>query len=176
MTAYQQSGASPSTCWPEQRSTEKGIIHTMDTRQKLEAALRESMRSSDNMRKQNLRMVLSAVKLLEVEKGSPPDEAAVIGIVQKEVKSRQEALNDAEKANRSDLVERAKTEITFLETFLPAQLGAEALEALAREAIAETGATSPADMGKVMKVLMPKVQGKATGDQVSQAVRKQLQK
>lgn len=148
----------------------------MDTRQKLEAALKESMRSSDNMRKQNVRMVLSAVKLLEVEKGSPPDDAAVIGIVQKELKSRQEALNDAQKANRPDLAERARTEMAFLESFLPAQLGADELEALVREAVAETGASSPADMGKVMKVLMPKVQGKATGDQVSQAVRKQLQK
>lgn len=148
----------------------------MDTRQKLEAALKESMRSSDNMRKQNIRMVLSAVKLLEVEKGSPPDDAAVIGIVQKELKSRQEALNDAQKANRPELADRAKTEMAFLESFLPAQLGADELEALVREAVAETGASSPADMGKVMKVLMPKVQGKATGDQVSQAVRKQLQK
>ena len=148
----------------------------MDTRQKLEAALKESLRSSDNMRKQNVRMVLSAVKLLEVEKGSPPDDAAVIGIVQKELKSRQEALNDAQKANRPDLAERARTEMAFLESFLPAQLGADELEALVREAVAETGASSPADMGKVMKVLMPKVQGKATGDQVSQAVRKQLQK
>lgn len=147
----------------------------MDTRQKLEAALRDSMRSSDTMRKQTVRMVMSAVKLQEVEKGAPLDDAAVIGIVQKELKSRQEALQEAEKANRSDLSAQAREEMAFLETFLPAQLSDEELSALVRAAIAETGAAAPADMGKVMKALMPKIQGRVTGDRVSQAVRKQLQ-
>lgn len=148
----------------------------MDTRQKLETALKEAMRSGDDMRKQNVRMVLSAVRLTEVEKGTPLDEAGVIAVIQKEVKSRQEALADAQKANRSDLAERAKIEMSFLETFLPKQLTEEELATLTREAITEVGTTSPADMGKVMKAVMPKVQGRATGDQVSQAVRKALQK
>jgi len=148
----------------------------MDTRQKLEAALKDAMKTGDNMRKQNVRMVLSAVKLNEVEKGASLDEAGVIAIIQKELKSRQEALSDANKANRSDLAERAQTEMAFLETFLPQQLTQDELADLAQAAITEVGAASPADMGKVMKALMPKVQGRATGDQVSQAVRKALQK
>lgn len=148
----------------------------MDTREKLETALKEAMRSGDNLRKQNIRMVLSAVKFNEIEKGARLDEAGVIAVVQKEVKSRQEALQDAHKANRPDLVEQSQAEITFLETFLPQQLTEEELVALASEAIAEVGASGPADMGKVMKAIMPKVQGRATGEQVSLAVRKALQK
>ncbi len=148
----------------------------MDTREKLETALKEAMRSGDNLRKQNIRMVLSAVKFNEIEKGARLDEAGVIAVVQKEVKSRQEALHDAHKANRPDLVEQSQAEITFLETFLPQQLTEEELVALASEAIAEVGASGPADMGKVMKAIMPKVQGRATGEQVSLAVRKALQK
>lgn len=148
----------------------------MDTKEKLQTALKESMRSGDEMRKQNIRMVMSAIKLNEVEKGTSMDEAGVIAIIQKELKARQESLVDAQKANRPDLAEHAKSEISFLETFLPQQLSEDELAALVREAITEVGASSPADMGKVMKAVMPKVQGRSTGDQVSQAVRKQLQK
>jgi uncharacterized protein YqeY len=147
----------------------------METRQKLETVLKDAMRSGDEMRKQNVRMVLSAVRFAEIEKGSQLDDAGVIAVVQKEVKSRHEALQDAQKANRSDLAERSRAEISFLETFLPTQLNEEELANLARETIAEVGASGPADIGKVMKALMPKVQGRATGDQVSQAVRKVLQ-
>ena len=148
----------------------------MDTRQKLETALKDALRSSDELRKQNVRMVMSAIKLIEVEKGTRLDEAGVIGIIQKEVKSRQEALQDAQKANRTDLSNRAIAEISFLETFLPKQMTEEELSNLASETIAEINAVSPADMGKVMKAMMPKVQGRATGDQVNQVVRKLLQK
>jgi len=146
----------------------------MDTRQKLEAALKDAMRSADEMRKQNVRMVMSAVKLNEIEKGSAMDDNAIIAIIQKEVKSRQESLTDAQKANRPDLEEKAKADMAFLESFLPRQLSEEELTSMAREAIAETGASTPADMGKVMKVIMPKIQGRAAGDQVSQAVKKLL--
>lgn len=146
----------------------------METRQKLETALKEAMRSGDGMRKQNVRMVMSAIKLSEVEKGAPLDENAILSIIQKEVKSRQEALGEAQKAKRPDLEEKAREEMAFLESFLPEQLSAEELERLTRDAIAETGASSPADMGKVMKNLMPKVQGRAAGDQISQTVRRLL--
>lgn len=148
----------------------------METRQKLETALKDAMRSNDELRKQNVRMVMSAIKLYEVEKGAKLDEAGVIAIIQKELKSRQESLQDAQKANRPDLAAHSKAEIAFLETFLPQQLTEAELAALAQEAVTEVGATAPQDMGKVMKVIMPKVQGRATGDQVSQAVRKALQK
>ncbi len=147
----------------------------MDTREKLEAALKEAMRSGDEMRKQTVRMVMSAIKLAEVEKGTRLDEAGILAVLQKEVKSRAEALQDAQKAGRSDLAEKARAESAFLESFLPQPLSPTELEALAREAIQEANAKTAADMGRVMKILMPKVQGRAAGDQVSQAVRRLLQ-
>jgi uncharacterized protein len=147
----------------------------MDTRQKLDTALKEAMRSGDNMRKQNVRMIMSAVKLGEVEKGASFDEAEILAIIQKELKSRQEARQDAIRANRPDLVQQAEAEMAFIETFLPEQLTEEELDALVREAVAEVGAAGPGDMGIVMKSVMPKIQGRATGSQVNQAVRRQLQ-
>jgi uncharacterized protein YqeY len=147
----------------------------METRQKLDAALKDAMRSGDEMRKQSVRMVLSAIKLNEVEKGSALDESAVIAIIQKEIKARSEAMQDANKAGRSDLADKAQAETAFLESFLPKQLTAEELAELVRAAIQEVNATGPGDMGKVMKVVVPKVQGRAAGNQVSEAVRKLLQ-
>lgn len=147
----------------------------MLNRQSIEQALKEAMRSNDEVARRTLRMILSAIKLAEVEKGAPLDETALVAVLQKELKSRRESIADAEKANRPDLAEAAKAEIAVIESFLPKQLTLEELEQIAREAILEANATTPADMGKVMKILIPKVQGRAAGDQVSQMVRKLLQ-
>jgi len=147
----------------------------MDTRQKIETALKEAMRSGDNIRKQNLRMIMSSLKLSEVEKGGALDEAGVLSVIQKELKSRQEALHEAQTANRPDLIERARADIAVIEEFLPKQLTEEELTTVVTETITEVGAAGPRDMGKVMKAVMAKVQGRAAGDQVSQIVRKKLQ-
>ena len=92
----------------------------------------------------------------------------------KKLRAGAKSMSDAEKANRPDLIDAAKAEITILEKYLPEQLTEEALEALVKEAILETSASSPADMGKVMKVLMPKVQGRVAGDVLSKMVRQLL--
>lgn len=141
----------------------------------LEAALKDALRANDTMRKNTLRGALAAIKEAEIVKHGDLDDAAVIAILQKELKSRNEALAEAEKANRSDLAENARTESKIIEGFLPAGLSPAELEALVVAAISETGATTPADMGKVMKALLPKVQGRADGGQVSQLVRTKLQ-
>ena len=132
------------------------------------------MRSGDEVRKRTIRMALSTMKLAEVEKGAALDEAGVLGVLQKEVKSHNESIADAQRANRPDLVAVAKAEIAVLETFLPKPFSPEELEALVRQAIAEVSAVSAADMGKVMKVLNPRLQGHATGAQASQVVRQLL--
>ncbi|MFM8321568.1 MAG: GatB/YqeY domain-containing protein [Chloroflexota bacterium] len=147
----------------------------MSTRENLENALKDAMRANDDLRKRTLRMAIAAIKFAQVEKGQPPDEAGVIAIVQKEIKSRQESIADAQKANRPDLVEASQAEIEVLKSFLPQPLTPEELDALARAAIAEVGATGPREMGQVMKLLTARLQGRATGDQASQAVRKLLQ-
>ena len=146
----------------------------MNLRNSLELALRDAMRAKNELVLRTIRMVLSTVKLSEVEKGNPLDEAGIVAVVQKEIKSRRELISDAEKANRPDLIETAKAEIALLETYLPDQLSDEELESLVKEAILETSASSPADMGKVMKVLLPKVQGRVAGDVLSKMVRNLL--
>jgi uncharacterized protein len=148
----------------------------MDLKQQLENALREAMRSNNDVSKQTLRMALAAIKFSEKEKGKPVDEAGVNAILQKEIKSRREAIQDAEKAHRSDLIESSQAEITVLESFLPKQLSDPEIQALVDTAIAETQASGITDMGKVMKVLAPRLQGRAPGDRVSQFVRQALQK
>jgi len=146
----------------------------MDTKTKLNEAVKKAMKSGDETGKRTLRMVLAAVKQVEVDKRIELDEAAVIAILQKEVKTRRESLEEAKVASREDLATAAQAEIDILNTFLPKAMSADELRELARQAIAETGASSPADMGKVMKAMMAKVAGRAPGDQVSAAVRELL--
>jgi len=147
----------------------------MDIKQQLQQALKEAMRQRDDVRKRTVRSALAAIKLAEVEAGEPLDENALLAVLQKEVKMRREALEGAQKAGRDDLIAAAEAEMAVLQEFLPEPLSAEALEALAKEVIAEVGASSPRDMGKVMAALMPRVQGRATGKEVSQVVRRLLQ-
>ena len=146
----------------------------MNIKEKLENDMKDAMRNKDEARKRTLRMALSEIKLAEIDKGEALDEAGVIAIIQKEVKSRREAIADAERASRPDLVADANTEMAILEAYLPQQLTPEELDALAQEAVDETGATSMREMGQVMKVLMPRLEGRATGQEASQAVRKLL--
>lgn len=145
------------------------------TKQKLENALKDAMRANNAMVKNTIRMVLTNMKLAEVEKGAPLDENAQLALIQKEIKVRQETIEEAKRSDRQDLIDKAEAEKSILETFLPKQLSEDELKALAAEAIAETGATGPADMGRVMKALMGRVQGRAAGDQVSRVVRSLLQ-
>lgn len=149
-------------------------MNQMDTQKQLELDFKEALRSGDEMRKRTLRMVLSAIKLVEVDKGGPLDEGEVLVILQKEIKSRRESIADAEKAGRSDLIADSEAEISILEGYLPKSFSQDEIEDMAKEVITQEGASSLQDMGKVMKVLMPKVQGRADGSLVSQTVRQIL--
>ena len=133
------------------------------------------MKSGDEVRKRTTRMALAAIKQVEVDKRIELDDLAVTNLLQKEVKNRREALEEAKKADRADLVEANEAEIKVLEVFLPKAMPAEDLRALVQAAIAETGAAGPGDMGKVMKTVMPKVAGRAPNDMVSAAVKEMLQ-
>jgi len=143
----------------------------MLTRAQFEAELKQAMRSQDDLRRRTLRMILSAIQLAEVEQRGELDEPALLGLLQKEVKARQETIADAEKAGRDDLARAAHDELKLLQGYLPQALAADELAALVRQAIADTSAKGPQDMGKVMKELMPKVQGRADGKVVSTLVR-----
>jgi uncharacterized protein YqeY len=149
-------------------------MNQMDTQKQIELDFKEALRSRDELRKRTLRMVLSAIKLVEVDKGDSLDEGEVLVILQKEIKSRRESIADAEKAGRSDLIADSKAEISVLEGYLPQSFSQDEIEEMAKEVIAQEEASSLQDMGKVMKVLMPKVQGRADGGLVSQTVRQLL--
>lgn len=147
----------------------------MVTKEDLEVRLHSAMRSGDAVAKRSIRMVLSAWKLAEVERGGPLAEADALSLLQKEAKGRRETITDAERAGRKDLLEAAQAELAFIEAFLPQPLTAQELQGLAQEAIQEAGASGPEQMGMVMKVLLPKVQGRAGGKEVSQVVRNLLE-
>ena len=147
----------------------------MDIKATLQSDLQDAIRGGEDTRKSTLRMAISAIKLAEVEKGAHMDESAYLAVIQKEIKARRESIADAEKANRPELITQAEEEIEILQAYLPAALSLEELEQMANSAIAEAGATSIREMGQVMKILMPRLQGRATGEQASQVVRKLLQ-
>lgn len=146
----------------------------MLTKETIEERLKDAMRSKDEVAKRTFRMILSAVKLAEVEKRAALDEPALLAVLQKEVKTRKETIKDAEKAGRSDLACDAQAELDLIQSFLPAALTPQELEAIIREAMEEAGASAPGDMGKVMKLVVPKTQGRADNREVSQLVRKLL--
>ena len=147
----------------------------MNIKTQLSDSMKDAMKSGDEVRKRTVRMVLAAVKQAEVDKRVELDDSAVIGILQKEVKNRRESIEDSKKANRADLVADNEAEIKVLEAFLPKAMPDEELIEIVRSAITQTGASSPADMGKVMKVVMGRVAGRAPNDRISAAVRELLQ-
>ena len=147
----------------------------MTLKTQLNDSMKDAMKSGDEVRKRTVRMVLAAVKQAEVDKRIELDDMAIMALLQKEIKNRRESLEEAKKANRADLIEANEAEIKVLEVFLPKAMLAEELRTLVQAAITETGAVGPADMGKVMKLVMPKVAGRAPNDAVSMAVKELLQ-
>lgn len=145
----------------------------MSLKEQLRDALKDAMRAKDAERKMVLRGALAAIKQAEVDIGEQKEED-ILAIVQKEYKGRKESIADAEKAERPDLIEAAKSEMTILEEFLPKGLTEEEVEAIVKEVIAQVGASSMADMGKVMGAVMPHTKGRADGGMVNQIVRKLL--
>ncbi len=147
----------------------------MGLKQEIELALKNAMKSGDESRKRTYRLILASVRFAEIDSGKLLDDTATLAVIQKEIKIRRESIEGAQLANRTDLIDQTQNEIKILEELLPKQLSDLELFEMARTTIAEIGAAGPADTGKVMKALMPKIQGRAPGDRVSQAVRKALQ-
>lgn len=148
----------------------------LETRKKIELALHDAMRANDELRKRTIRLVLASIKNSEIDKGNPPDESGVLTIIQKEVKSRNESISDAQKADRADLILTAEKEIKILEEFLPNAVDEDELRILVQSTITELAPANLADMGKIIKAVITKTQGRATGDRISRVVREYLQK
>jgi uncharacterized protein YqeY len=147
----------------------------MSLNEQIGADITAAMKAKDAPRLSALRMLKAAVMNKGVEKGRDLEDAEILQVVASLVKQRRDSIEQFSKAGRTDLVEKETGEITVLETYLPPAASAEDIDAAVAAAIAETGAASVKDMGKVMKAVMPKLAGKhADGRTVNDAVRRKL--
>lgn len=142
-------------------------------KERLQADLTESIRARDELRTATLRMALTAVTTEEVagKAARTLSDDDVVRVLTREAKKRREAATAYDEGGRPDRAERERAEGEVLDGYLPAQLSDDELAALARDAVAEVGAESPREMGAVMKVLSPRVAGRAEGGRVAAAVK-----
>lgn len=140
----------------------------------IQADLTAAMKERDVVRTQTLRGVITAVKNMEIEKRAQLDDDAVLDVIAREAKRRRESIEAFAAGNRDDLVAKETAELSILATYLPAALSGDELAALVAQAVAEAGATTPKEMGAVMKILTPLVRGRADGSAVAAAVRAAL--
>ena len=147
-------------------------------RDEINAALKDAMKARDQRRVSTLRLINSAIQTADIEAGGlgKPQLAddALLGILQKMIKQRQESADIYEKGGRAELAAREKEELAILNTYLPQAMSPDELAKVVRETIAELGATSKAQMGAVMKALQEKAAGRADGKTLSAEVARQL--
>jgi hypothetical protein len=137
--------------------------------------LKEAMKASKALKVSVLRMVKAAAKNRQIEKGRDLTDEEIVDVLSSMVKQRRDSVEQYTKAGRMDLATKEEEEVTILQTYMPEQLGADDLDRIIRDAIAESSAAGPQDMGKVMRVLMPKVKGLADGKFVNQRVKELLE-
>jgi hypothetical protein len=147
----------------------------MTLSERLNEDMKQAMKSQDKFRLSVIRMIRSSIKNIEIDQRRTLDDGEVIDILSREIKQRKDALQEFEKAGRSDLVESAQAEIAIISEYLPKQLTEEELQSIIQETIREVGASSKADLGKVMSALMPRIKGRADGKLVNRLVQQQLQ-
>jgi uncharacterized protein len=144
-------------------------------KERIDADLKDAMRGKDELGTSVLRMLKSAVKYKEVEPGAHAlDDTGVMAVIQTLIKQRRDSVEQFRAGGRTDLADKEEKEIAKLQSYLPTQMSPDELRAEVRAAIAQVGAKSPKDMGAVMKALLPKVQGRAEGKAVSEAVKAEL--
>ncbi len=146
----------------------------MDIKETLMQDLKSAMKEKDTIKKNTVTMIRSAILQFEKDNLTELDEEGVLEIIAKELKKRRDVLPEYEKSGRDDLIGGINREIEILLAYLPAQLTKEELEVIVSEAIAETGATSMKDMGKIMATVMPKTKGRADGKMINAIVKEKL--
>ncbi len=146
----------------------------MTLKERITEDMKSAMRSGAKERLATIRMALAAIKQREVDERVTLDDGQVLGVLEKMIKQRKEAITQFQKGGRADLVAKESAEITVLETYLPAQMSAAEIDALITRAIAASGAGSIKDMGKVMAAIKSQAQGRADMSAVSALVRDRL--
>jgi uncharacterized protein len=136
--------------------------------------LKEAMKQKDKERLSTIRMLKAAIQNESINLNKDLSEDEALTVLSRELKQRKDSLQEFKNANREDLAEKVETEIEFILGYMPEPLSDEDLQKIIDEAVAETGATSKADMGKVMSLIMPKVKGKADGGKVNKFVQQRL--
>ena|SRR6266849_7429366 len=146
-------------------------------KERIDAELKDAMRAKNELLTSVLRMLKSAIKYKEVEPNAKPlDDAGVLQVIASLIKQRRDSAEQFKAGGRAELAEKEEKEIVLLQGYLPKQLSRDELAAEVKLAIAATGAKSPKEMGAVMKVLMPRIQGQAEGKAISEEVKSQLAK
>lgn len=147
----------------------------MSLKETLANDLKTAMKEKDTIRKNTVQMVRAAILQVEKDQKIVLDDADVIDVVARELKRRKDSLPDFIRSGRQDLVDNINREIEVLSQYMPEQMPDNELEELVRNAINEVGATTIRDIGKVMKVILPKVKGKADGSKVNSLIRRILE-
>lgn len=146
----------------------------MHPKERLQEDLKAALKSGDTQRKDALRFITAAIKQVEIDTRTQLTEEQTYGVLMTEAKKRRDSISEARKARRNDLADKEQMELELIESYLPQQLSREELQDEARKAIAESGAKTAKDMGNVMKVLMPRVKGRADGKLVNEVVKSLL--
>jgi uncharacterized protein YqeY len=144
------------------------------TLEKFQEDLKEALRKGDTTRRDTIRLILSALNYSQIAKGAPLEEGDILAVLQKEATRRRESIEAFSKGNRPDLVAREKAELQVIIGYLPPGLTREEIAQAARQAIADSGAKGPRDMGKVMGRLMSQLKGRAEGQEVNAIVQELL--
>ena len=147
----------------------------MSLKEGLFADLKTAMKEKDAVRKDTVQLIRSGILQIEKDKKIELDDEGVIDVIAKQLKSRRDALPEYEKSGRQDLIEKLNKEIEILLGYLPEQLSEEEIQAIVEAAVAESGAATMKDMGKVMAIVTPKVKGRADNKVVGNFVKKMLQ-
>ena len=146
----------------------------MALKEKLAQDLKDAMRDKDVIRKNVVQLIRSSILQIEKDNKLTLDDNGVLDVIAKQLKQRRDSLPDYEKSGREDLISQLKTEMAILMEYLPAQLSHEELEEIVKQAVAETGASSMKDMGRVMAAVMPKTKGRADGKEINSIVKSLL--
>ncbi|MBM3138402.1 MAG: GatB/YqeY domain-containing protein [Chloroflexi bacterium] len=146
----------------------------MALRKDLENELLKALKSKDEVRRNTLRMAISSIKLAEVDNRGELDDSTVFGILQKEIKIREETIAEAQKADRAEMIAPIEAEIQILKDYLPKELSDEELTSLVKKIITDIGASSMKEMGAVMKNAIQEAQGRAANDRISKIIRELL--
>jgi uncharacterized protein YqeY len=146
----------------------------MSLREQINDDLKTAMRSGETVRRDTIRLLTAALKQREVDERKTLSDADVLAVIEKMIKQRRDSISQFEQGGRQDLADKEMQELTLLQTYMPQAMAEDELAAAIAAAVTETGAAGPADMGKVMAVLKPKLAGRADMGKVSAAVKAQL--